>query len=303
VDAILPPGDPLSQSYEMWSRGGCQRRCDGETEQMSNKPCLCRAQFDDEFYLQGPEVSCRPHTRLNVILPDLPDLGVWRMESKGFYAANEIPAAVDLIYHATGGKVAVPVRLRIEPRKRVAQGKTKNFPVIVVEIRGATAGQILSGQPQTVALADGGRPAVGEGGQAQALTATEEFTAAKALAAVAAAATQADLDRVRGDCQQAGLRDQQVVEAWSARSKQIEPPSAGGEADAETPAEGTVEGEVEPDPDAMWSQINAHVGKHLKWSADVLEQKVIGLLGKSSIDANGFELEQFLTALREGQFA
>src|SRR4051812_41578546 len=29
IDAILPPGDPLTQAYETWSKGGCQRRCDG----------------------------------------------------------------------------------------------------------------------------------------------------------------------------------------------------------------------------------------------------------------------------------
>src|SRR5689334_4731578 len=40
LDAILPPGDPLSQSYESWSRGGCQRRCDGVSEELSGEPCL-----------------------------------------------------------------------------------------------------------------------------------------------------------------------------------------------------------------------------------------------------------------------
>lgn len=152
IDALLPPGDPLSQYNEMWSAGGCQRRCDGQTEQISRQPCLCVARFGEEWHLQKKGTVCAATSRLNVILPDMPDLGVWRAETHSFYAANEWSGTVDMALTGTGGQGMVPVSLRIEPRTRVAGGQTKHFPVVVVEIRGITPRQALSG-PLTTALA------------------------------------------------------------------------------------------------------------------------------------------------------
>ena len=42
IGVTVPPRDQvISQWYEMWSKGGCQRRCDSQHEQISNGPCLC----------------------------------------------------------------------------------------------------------------------------------------------------------------------------------------------------------------------------------------------------------------------
>lgn len=145
IEAILPPGDPVSQSYETWSKGGVQRRCDGTSESVSGQPCICRATWGDEFHLQAPrDAACKMTTRLNVILPQMPDMGVFRVETHSFYSANEITATVDIIRAATGPDRLVPVNLRIEPRTRVANGKTKHFPVIVAELRGVTSGELLA---------------------------------------------------------------------------------------------------------------------------------------------------------------
>lgn len=152
IDALLPPGDPLSQHNEMWSAGGCQRRCDGEVEQISRQSCLCVKQFGEDWHQQKKGTVCAATSRLNVILPDMPDLGVWRAETHSFYAANEWSGTVDMALTGTGGQGMVPVSLRIEPRTRVAGGQTKHFPVVVVEIRGITPRQALSG-PLSTALA------------------------------------------------------------------------------------------------------------------------------------------------------
>ena len=145
IDALLPPGDPLSQYHEMWSKGGAQRRCNGEKELLSGQPCMCLRQFGEEWYLQPKGRVCAATTRLRVLLPDMPDLGVWRAETHSFYAANEWSGAVDMVLSGTGGKGLVPVALRIEPRSRVANGTTKHFPVVVVEIRGITPRMALTG--------------------------------------------------------------------------------------------------------------------------------------------------------------
>jgi hypothetical protein len=166
LDAILPPGDPLSQANEMWNKGGCVRRCDGETEQISRHPCLCLAEHGPEWHLLRQDLYtkdkvCAATSRLNVVLPDMPDVGVWRVETHSWYAANELAGTVDMVLSGTGGKGLVPVTLRIEPRTRVAGGQTKQFPVVVVEIRGVTPRQALTGPlPTAVALDPTGTRAV-----------------------------------------------------------------------------------------------------------------------------------------------
>lgn len=177
IDAILPPGDPLSQTYELWSRGGCARRCDGVTELLTDTDCKCLADFGSDFHLMAKDKRCSPTSRLSVILPAMPDIGVWRVETHGFYAANEIAAAVDVIRAATGGTSIVPVQVRIEPRTRISEGKTKQFPVIVVALPHVTAGQILgaSNTGHSPALAStSGAPALttGKTSQAQAFADT-----------------------------------------------------------------------------------------------------------------------------------
>lgn len=86
IEAILPPGDPLSQANEMWNKGGCVRRCDGQTEQISRHPCLCLSEHGPEWHLLRQDLYtkdkvCAATSRLNVVLPDMPDVGVWRVET------------------------------------------------------------------------------------------------------------------------------------------------------------------------------------------------------------------------------
>lgn len=163
LDAILPPGDPLSQAYELWTKGGAQRRCDGMTESLSDQPCFCRQQWGDAFWERAPkDAACKITTRLNVILPEMPDIGAWRVETHSYYSANEMAAAVDVLKGSIGDQALIPVRLRIEQRTRVANGQTKHFPVVAVELRGGTAGQVLAGSVQTVAIGGGQAPEEGQ---------------------------------------------------------------------------------------------------------------------------------------------
>ncbi|MFF5404563.1 hypothetical protein ACFY8K_17020 [Streptomyces misionensis] len=152
IEALITPGDPLNQYNEMWSKGGCQRRCDGETELLSRQPCLCARQFGEEWHLQPKGRVCSTTSRLNVMLPDLSGMGMWRAETHSFYAAQEWGGMVDMILAGTNGQGFIPVTLRIEPRQRVANGETKKFPVVVVELRGVTPRQALAG-PMTATTA------------------------------------------------------------------------------------------------------------------------------------------------------
>lgn len=162
--AILPAGDPLSQANEMWTGGGCARRCDGETEQLSRQPCICLARYGEDWHLRKPDEVCRPTSRITVMLPDLPDLGVWRLETKSYYAADAMAGGVDTVLQATEGRGLMPVRMWIEQRTAVRNGKTKNYPVVMVVPSLPTLRQALSGPLSTAAALDPGtlvdRPAI-----------------------------------------------------------------------------------------------------------------------------------------------
>jgi len=150
LDVIVPPSSmAFSQWLEMWSGGGCVKRCDGIWNTVADAPCSCDPEKRD----------CKPHTRLSVILRDLPSIGVWRLDTQGFYAATELLGAVELIQTIGNAGTMLPARLRLETRtvKRPGEG-TKRFVVPILDVAQtlpelmATTGNI----PGMPALASGG---------------------------------------------------------------------------------------------------------------------------------------------------
>lgn len=139
LPVAVPPGDAaVNQWYELWTGGGCVRRCDGITETLTQAPCLCPPAGPDRAAAAGAGEACKPTTRVNVMIPDLPDIGVFRVESHGFYAAVELGGAAELLAAAREAGVIIPAVLRLEQRqvKRIVGGKaqTRNFPVPVLEV-------------------------------------------------------------------------------------------------------------------------------------------------------------------------
>ncbi|MFD9212055.1 hypothetical protein ACFVY9_02845 [Streptomyces sp. NPDC059544] len=154
LQAILPAGDVLNQSYEMWGGGGCERRCDGVTEQIKRQPCVCLARYGEDWHTRPPTQVCRPTSRIGVFLPDMPDLGVWRLETKSYYAADAMAGALDTVLQATGGTGMLPVRMWIEQRTAVREGKTKQFQVVMLVPALPKLRHALSGPISTAAALD-----------------------------------------------------------------------------------------------------------------------------------------------------
>ncbi|WP_437020065.1 recombination directionality factor [Streptomyces sp. enrichment culture] len=154
LQAILPAGDVLNQSYEKWGGGGCERRCDGVTEQITRQPCVCLATYGEEWHRRSPRQVCRPTSRIGVFLPDMPDLGVWRLETKSYYAADVLAGGLDTVLEATGGTGMLPVRMWIEQRTAVRDGETKNFPVVMVVPALPKLRHALTGPISTAAALD-----------------------------------------------------------------------------------------------------------------------------------------------------
>lgn len=135
LPVMVPPGDNvISQYMEMWSAGGCQRRCDGETEQLTQTPCKCPFDQDERNEMAKNGSACKPVTRLNVMLPDLPDLGVWLISSNGWNVAAELGGTAEVLAAARAQGQIIPATLRLEQRQSVKAGQTRKFAVPVLEL-------------------------------------------------------------------------------------------------------------------------------------------------------------------------
>ena len=127
----------------MWSGGGCVRRCDGVECETSTRtydadyepvmvPCICD---------RDGKLACRPYTRMSVVIPSIRFGGSWRLESKGWNAAEELPGMADMINQLQQSGT-LRGRLRLEQRQ--SQGGRRKFvvPTLAIDL---SAEQILSG--------------------------------------------------------------------------------------------------------------------------------------------------------------
>tara|TARA_B100001146_G_C16179491_1_gene433957 strand:+ start:383 stop:1189 length:807 start_codon:yes stop_codon:yes gene_type:complete len=130
---VFLPQNSIDVWYEEWSGGGLVRRCDGLNAQVEIQtpdgtdidmiPCHC----SQEVEMNRP-MTCDPHTRLNVILPDIRFGGTWRLESKGWNAAKELPAMGEVITQMQSMGIVEGV-LSLEKRTKKSGGQTRNFVV------------------------------------------------------------------------------------------------------------------------------------------------------------------------------
>lgn len=149
LDVLLPAQDlAAGQWFELWGAGGLQRRCSGsalvEYDQDAPDgwrkvaPCLC----DEE---NGPRL-CKPTTVLRVLLPQLPDLGVWKLVTRSLYAAAELPPAVDFLLQRA---VPAPAVLGLDSRHQKSPGGPRKDYVVPVLRTRSTLLELAS--PATVA--------------------------------------------------------------------------------------------------------------------------------------------------------
>lgn len=270
---ILVPPQPLSQFYELWSGGGCQRRCDGITELLSDAPCVC-----------GPDPAvreCKPTTRLNVVLRDVHGVGVFRLESHGYYAAVELPQTAAFLAQAMSQGAYLPARLSLEERvvKRVGE-QTKRFIVPTIEVD-VTPAQLMAGQGGALSI-DGPGPVAIEAGGPAAITAGPDDRDWSGL--INAATTVAETRAIWTEASHAGVLTEDLAAAIKARAEQI---TGTGAAPAVVPQ----------DVDALWQAIVAACP--VGWTLDDLETRFTTANdGTSPGAADPAQLQAFLDELR-----
>jgi hypothetical protein len=149
IGVTIPPRDEvISQWYEMWSKGGAARRCDSQIEKLSGKPCLCPHAInpDDPDEVDAaarerarlakmmPPQACRLITRMSLMLPDLPGIGVWRVDTHSFYAAGAVLDSAETMTLFRERGMFLPAELRVEEHEEVSQGQTKKYPQIALDL-------------------------------------------------------------------------------------------------------------------------------------------------------------------------
>ena len=126
IAALLSPSLLGEPRWELWSAAGLQRRCDGETCEVpvdapdgpliELRPCMCTAE----------DAECRITTRVAVVLPQVPGIGVWLTTTHSAIAASEL-AGQRALLGASGSASLLPCTLAIE-HERTRRGAT--VPVI-----------------------------------------------------------------------------------------------------------------------------------------------------------------------------
>lgn len=278
IPVIVPP-QPVSQWMELWSGGGCVRRCDGVNEIKSQDnpiPCICKANDRED---------CKPTTRLNVVLRDVEGIGVWRLESKGWNAAVELPDTAAFLAQAGG---YIDGWLGLEARVSVDEGKTRHFMVPVIHV-GVTPAELMAGKGRIQPPSIEGpveRPSIEAG--------TTDY--------VAEADAATSLEEVRRIWQAANANnvDQLVLDKIVVIGTKFQQPVAGEVVDAE-PADAPVAPAQDTsglDIDTLWQQVLTASG-HLEMSLDDLEQDfAFKNQGLSPESATAADLATYLADLK-----
>ena len=125
LPCLVVVGYSLKQSYELWEGASkWLRRCDGEREELSDRPCICNETGKDE---------CSIVTRLMVVLPEAGTSLGWQLRSVGENAARELSGAMMMLEEVARGRAFVPANLRLTQRRSTINGQVVRYVVPVLD--------------------------------------------------------------------------------------------------------------------------------------------------------------------------
>lgn len=288
----------FSQWHEHFTKAGLQHRCDGEKDAAGN---YCDP--DDQFHIEAIQ---KPTTRLSVMLSEIESLGVWRMESKGWNAAAELPSMAELAMHVGD---LVPATLGLAERSSIIQTdkgpQTSRYVVPFLDLH-VTKQRLVEivggpgGAPALESVATGPAAIEGPTKEAEPDQRAEEPAAPSVTIPTPQQIAGADLDtasKMVAYLEQhlgehpatAAARDR--VAALSAPQ-----PDADGVVDAELVPD-SISGE-EVDADQVWAEIVKLGGERGMKLPDLEDDVATFFSGTTAAEASGSELQTYLEDLR-----
>lgn len=274
----------FSQWHELWSAAGCLHRCDGEKDATGE---YCDP--DDPQHRQAIE---KPTTRLSVMLSEIETLGVWRMESKGWNAAAELPSMAELAMHVGD---LVPATLSLAERSSVVEVKGKPttsryvVPVLDLHVTKARLVELVGGP--------GGAPQIGAA-PAAAAAQIEAPQHPDYTAEIEACATVDEVSALWRQIAASGHLFDDVKAALTARGNHLQEASAAPQPNDD----GTYDAQEVPDDDgsgAAWMEVVSVAGQH-GWTTDMLTAAFESWAALPVGDGSAEQFREFLAALRRG---
>ncbi|HET7397653.1 MAG TPA: hypothetical protein VFJ94_03935 [Intrasporangium sp.] len=263
----------ISQWMESWSGGGCIHRCDGYRDVLTDNAC----DPNDPAHRDA-----KPTTRLSVMLSDLESLGVWRLETKGWNAAAELPSMAELAMFVGD---YVPATLNLQERVSIRDGQTSRFvvPVLDLAVSKRRLVELVGGA--------GGTPAIGAAPAAS--PAAVEAPRPDYQQLVADATTVEELQALWRQAGEAGhLTDS--VKAWiTARAGDLKPHDP---EQVEEPAHETAAAPGD-DRDTVWMALVIEAGKHGVTDSE-LRQMLLEEYAQPVEDIDAGQLQAALEDLR-----
>lgn len=321
---VFVPRQPTSTGaadpwFEQWAEKSGKptqlRRCDGVTEQLTGRPCLC----DPEGVMERDDKrrKCVISLRAVVLLPEIPGIQGWQLTTHGWNAVDEWASHASMVAALPAARFW-PAKLRLDERtsNRLTMGsdgrekvEPREYVVPVFSFDDVTARALAGGRAQMEALMAGIQPEAVESGRGEApaaIAATAEPAPADPevirgfFTRIEAATGRDDMMAIQADIRAAGS-PAEAVAAWRARAAVL-----AGQADAPTPtaveaapAEG---GEAEPDREDAYHEVMRLAGTDGRaWKTSQVNAVIRRLFGLENVnDANGWQLQSAARAIRAG---
>jgi hypothetical protein len=231
---------------------------------------------------------------LNVVLSEIEGVGVWRLESHGYYAALELPGVAELLAQ-TGGYVEA--FLGLEQRTAKRDGQTRHWMVPTIDVAVTPAALMAGSASVGTAVAGGPQRAAIEAPRPDYLR----------LASVAD--TTAAVRELYEQAVAAGHMTKQIADALTARAAALGAPRKEKPADTVPPpvpdAEGVYEGEVVEDDPAdvqeVWFKVIAAAGVHGLTTEQVNAGFAQRFGGTHPSSASVAQMTAYLAAVKAGE--
>lgn len=155
LDIMLPSDDPEQFFPQFRKRYGSGRglicKGDGVRAHEVNKDtgelvaiaCLgekCPHSLPNE----KNQVGCRPMASLFFLLPNVPGVGCWQMNTSSFHTIVQINSALEMIARITEGKLGfIPLKLVRKAKEVSPDGKKKTVYVVDVSLRGVSLNKLF----------------------------------------------------------------------------------------------------------------------------------------------------------------
>ncbi len=145
---LLVPGSELSQWWEHWTGGTCDRRCDGVRDHVGGKPCSCPPVEERT----DRAVHCVPKSRLTLLLPRMAMLCAGRLDTGSKIAAQSLGGSIESARLLLESGVLIQATLWVQVRATGA--KQYVYPELTID-----------GAGDAKMLGQGAVPALGKGGE------------------------------------------------------------------------------------------------------------------------------------------